>query len=255
MDPQLLAKEKIVINTSVSKQMYSFSKANRFCAWGRKEADMLYDLPSTLDKRATSLGKGNKSDFTAESRKKTQAIYNIPREFDLKRKNSPQYTFGLGRNECRNLVMMKRDNYPSPNTYNPYKQFGKEALKFSLFGRNWASKTTSSSSGSPGPGQYSFPSINQQGRYPITSLNNTQQNAFQKASRFNYKYSRTPAPTEYNLTTFFNKTGRHYNSKYESAVAKTMASRTDFGSTYFKNISPGPGSYDFFSDFEGFRRK
>lgn len=254
MDPQLITKEQVGINTSVSKMMYSFGKANRFGSWSRKETDAFYNLPSTLDKRAASLGRGNKSDFTIESRKKAQAIYNIPREFDLHRKNSPQYSFALGRNECKNFNFIKKDSNPGPNIYNPYKSFGKDAAKYSMLGRDWPNKNEASSR-APGPGQYAFPAINNKGKYPVTSLNNTQQNSFQKAPRFNYQYSRTPGPTEYNLNTLFNKTGKHYVSKYESSVAKTMASKIDFGSNYVQNTCPGPGQYDFFSDFEGFKRR
>ena len=47
-------------------------------------------------------------------------------------------------------------------------------------------------------------------------------------------------------------TGVVYNSKFTSNLGKTMGMK--FSKIGEKLITPGPGAYDFFSDFEGFGR-
>ena len=101
IDPQLINKYKVTINTSSSKQMYSFGKENRFRAY-KARTDVFYNLPSTLEKRKAGFGYGTKSDFTKGAIKgKVDKYYDIPREFEVFRKNTPQYTMGAGREVCK----------------------------------------------------------------------------------------------------------------------------------------------------------
>ena len=51
----------------------------------------------------------------------------------------------------------------------------------------------------------------------------------------------------------FNRTGFHYTSRYDSMIAKTMSDRPKkFYAPIKKSTTPGPGSYDVFSDFCGY---
>ena len=64
---------------------------------------------------------------------------------------------------------------------------------------------------------------------------------------------KTPGPGRYETTTMFNRTGLHYSSKFHSMMAKTMSDRPkDFYAPYKASTTPGPGSYDVFSDFNGY---
>ena len=51
----------------------------------------------------------------------------------------------------------------------------------------------------------------------------------------------------------FNNTGLHYTSRFHSNIAKTISNRPrDFYAPYKMSTTPGPGSYDVFSDFNGY---
>ena len=51
----------------------------------------------------------------------------------------------------------------------------------------------------------------------------------------------------------FNQTGLHYTSRFHSNIAKTISNRPrDFYAPYKISTTPGPGSYDVFSDFNGY---
>ena len=51
----------------------------------------------------------------------------------------------------------------------------------------------------------------------------------------------------------FNRTGLQFTSKYNSTMAKTMSNRPDnFYRPVKPSTTPGPGSYDAFSDFNGY---
>lgn len=263
LDPQLLTKEKVVINTSTSKQMYSFGRRKRFADFSKTNENFFYNLPSIFDeqtrihyRKGMSFGYGTKSDFTKGINKgKSENYYDIPREFEIDRHSTPQYSFGRGRDICKRPETVGKTNIPGPGTYNVRKDFGYDAKKFSLFGRTWANKTTNKTANQPGPGQYKYLCINKTGKYPTSLFKNSRQSTFLKTPRFNYYYSKNPSPNHYQLTDLSkNYKGELFVSKYSSNVAKTMSSRPrDFLSPKL-STTPGPGSYDFFSDFAGFSK-
>ena len=63
LNPQLLTKRKVIINTSTSKQMYKFGKEKRFKNYSKPYEAFFYDLPSVRDNFTTTLGKGKNSIF------------------------------------------------------------------------------------------------------------------------------------------------------------------------------------------------
>ena len=136
-NPEVLTKVNVNINSSSSKQMYTIPKAERF-KYSKVGVDSIYNLPSVMEKRSAGLGYGQKNDFTKGGmRGKTDSIYNIPREFDLKRRNTPQYSFGKGRDVCKKPEFNVVKATPGVGTYNIGKNLGDDALKFSIFGREW----------------------------------------------------------------------------------------------------------------------
>ena len=92
--------------------------------------------------------------------------------------------------------------------------------------------------------------INLEGKYPSSMLSNSIQNKFSKEARFlNLKDNGNPAPNAYKLESMIKGNGIVYNSRYSSNLGKSMSWRNNELS---KSDTPGPGAYNFFSDFEGF---
>ena len=58
-----------------------------------------------------------------------------------------------------------------------------------------------------------------------------------------------PAPNNYFPESMIKGNGVIYNSRYYTSLGKTMGARLNDLS---KSATPGPGAYEFFSDFEGF---
>ena len=256
-DPQLLSKRKVIINTSTSKQMFKFGNEKRFMNYSKPYDAFFYDLPSVKDKFTTTLGKGKKFDFFKDVMKnKTHCYYDIPREFDIKRRNTPQYSFGKGRDVCKRPEFNVIKATPGVGTYNIGKELGQDALKFSIFGREWVNRKISPSNAfiTPGPGQYEETlKTNASGNYSSSLYGNTWKIKFAGPQRFKNNDFKTPGPGNYETTTMFNRTGLHYTSKFHSMMAKTMSDRPkNFYAPYKKTNTPGPGSYDVFSDFNGY---
>ena len=121
--------------------MYKCGLEKRFRSFKKPWDAFFYDLPSVKDKFTTTLGIGNKSDFTKDVMKnKSHNYYNIPREFDLRRKNTPQYSFGKGRDICKKPEFKDEKPTPGVGSYNLRKELGSDALKFSIFGREWVNR-------------------------------------------------------------------------------------------------------------------
>ena len=133
---------------------------------------------------------------------------------------------------------------------------GDDALKFSIFGREWAHRKISPSNAfiTPGPGQYEESlKTNSSGNYISSLYGNTWKIRFAGPQRFKHPIINTPGPGTYQMKTMFNRTGFHYTSRYNSMIAKTMSDRPrNFYASIKKSSTPGPGSYDVFSDFCGY---
>lgn len=246
-----VTREAVTINFSPSKQMYSFGKAQRFNEIKSKNDCFYYNLPNVRDKRSTSIGYGVKSDFSKPIPGRSSNIYDVPREFDLNRYNSPQFTFGLGREKCKTKNDLRKDNYPGPGNYNTKPRFGTDGKKFSIAGKMSVGEKDQSF---PGPGAYGFMCINEQGKYPDSSLNNSPRFGFgfDKMKRFNESFNKNPGPGQYRTMCSIDGIGKIFTSRYGSNLGKSLGIK-------HKDLScsmatPGPGSYNVFSEFEGFEK-
>ena len=257
INPEVLKKVDVNINSSTSKQMYTFGKNPRF-RYLKPSNWSFYNLPQLKSTRSAAFGFGNRSDFTKSLRKgKAQVYYNLPSDFDIRLHRSPQYSMGKGREECKRPVNNIDKNDPGPGAYNIEKPLGYNSLKFSIFGRDWSKKDENRHKRNfPGPNHYNQKLIiNGNGRYPISTFSNTHGSTFSNAERFKSKFNNNPGPGTYENKIVFNGTGFYFDTKYGSNVAKTMHDRPpQFYRKNKDNGTPGPGSYDFFSDFEGFQR-
>ena len=175
-----------LLNHSKSKYMYSFGKAQRFPSIGKMYGgSFFYNLPEVRMKRTTSLGYGNKYDFTNDAKSKSPVFYNFKSDFDQKNPNGPKYSFGLGREKMYKSVDMAG---PGPGKYDTGRQFGKDAIKYTMRLKCQRSSSTGNF-GSPGPGAYSIiTKINPNGTFTVSKYENVHPVEFckDKSKRFNY---------------------------------------------------------------------
>jgi len=255
INPEVLTKVDVIINSSTSKQMYTFGKANRFDYRNRGNKNFGYNLPDLTSKRSAGIGYGIKTDFTRVNRDKNDNIYNLGSDFDQNNRygHSPKYTMRPGRDLCK-LSNNKSDtsSTPGPSSYNPYKPFGSYGPSYSMSFRYGNERNEAKFS--PGPGAYKYESINPEGKYSNGRLCNAPTNKFSSNERFKYKIDRSPGPGSYNNMALIGKD--IIDSRYKTNVGKTMSFRYGGKNGLSSSMqTPGPGSYDFFSDFEGFNKK
>ena len=250
LNPELLTKANVIINTSTSKAMHQFPKAERFKKVTRDTSSFFYNIPTMFSKRSASIGYGTKCNLKPSNSGKSDNIYNIPREFDLsKNYGAPKYTFGLSRDVCKMPTTKNESQLPGPCSYSPYKKFGENSLHYSM---SFRYDKKSPNFNNPGPGAYNFMQTNLKGSYGSSTLCNSVLSKFPLEQRFKYNYSKYPGPGSYNCENLIKGNGVVYNSKFSNNLGKTMGLK--FARVGEKLVTPGPGAYDYFSDFEGFGR-
>jgi hypothetical protein len=236
-------------NHSVSKFQYSFSKANRFNKEHREGADQFYNLPSAKEERSTILGYGQRSNFTKGFSCGADNLYNVKRSFDPNNLIGPKYSFPNGRESYEkvfnpNMKTNTDKSFPGPGQYNNTKPFGEDSIKFSLAGKLGSSLVTNRDA--PGPGTYKNPNqLNDTGKYPSSLIRNIKVSNFgnDKEERFNYRYNNVPGP-KYKYNSYISKP--IFNSQFKSSFKYSFAGRYN---TEHKDDTPGPGSYQYFSEF------
>jgi hypothetical protein len=196
MSDQLYTKQQITdnqINHSSAKQMYSFSKAERFPPLKRiGYSDNFYVLPPLKHPRGASFGYGKKYDFTQSPNRCNQpAFYSGKRDYDPDSPVGPSYTFGIAREKYEKVYYKTNKtidrNVPGAGKYLPKIQCT-EPPKYTMGVRYSQQKTRNA--GSPGPGSYpSVLQISADGKYPSSKYRNITAMSFgsPNAQRFNYK--------------------------------------------------------------------
>ena len=178
--PRRKGSPKTEIQSKNLKVTHFFSSSSAF-----------YNLPSVNSNRSTSLGRGEKYDFTRNGRGKNPQFYNLPSDFDPKKPHTPSWSFGISRSYYEKVYYESSKfvdkNNPGPGKYNHIKPFGSDAFKFSMFGKG-NSKTFSQTAKCPGPGEYPIVSINTKGKYPLSNMKNATTIVFglSKEKRFTY---------------------------------------------------------------------
>jgi len=239
------------LNTSLTKQAYSFGKAIRFKKDDKKDnLYHFYNIPEKKSTRGTTLGYGKKCNYSQIIGCGSNKLYAAPSYFDPKQHNAPEYTFGVSR-----LQKRRYEQSPGP-IYNISKNFG-EGIPTYVFGKDSRSKKNNRSSSVPGPGAYYNEKNHGLSVSCSSSLINSASIIFGKEKRFrNGLKDRTPGPGEYNIPSLINNSGMiNYNSKYTSIPARSFLSGRHDYKFKKKDSSPGPGAYNSFSIFEGYTKE
>lgn len=156
----------------------------------------MYDVPSKLDKRGTSLGYGNKYDFTKYLRN-SAPFYNIKSDFDTKQPYAPSFTFGISREyyeKVSSRVLTKvyiegKNNsdksFPGPGAYSWAKPLGSNASKYSM---SFRTDKNPHPDRVPGPGAYNSIQMNVDGKYPNSTFKNATSIVFGVSKEPRFKY-------------------------------------------------------------------
>ena len=237
-----------LLNNSPSKYMFSFSKTPRFFKIKQDEGiDKFYNLPSTLTKRSTAMGFGNRLNFTAKN-SDTEFI-SIKRYFDKNYQPGYKFSFGVSRDKFSKVyypgLKLNDTSIPGPGKYNVRKGPGLNSPKFTM--RQKLGKVINTRPLSPGPGQYSpVININSEGKYPLSKISNVHTINFgnNRTRRFFYKINNVPGPGTYKLKGLL---GINFVSKYNSG--KLISIHRKYETKKIIDSTPEPGSYSSFSEF------
>ena len=247
----ILYKPRIIINNSSSKAMYSFPTARRFPKEEEDYSTFFFEKPSTLNQRKAFIGYGNRSTILLNRSGKTDMYYDLPPSINAYAKDGcPKYTFGFSRAVCRVPVSLDQRKTPGPSSYFPYEKFGKNGAKYSM---SFRYKYKKEPDNFPGPGSYEIPGLNKQGKYINSNYKNLQIPKFGKSKRFiDYDFN-IPGPGAYNQENLTKGNGIIFNSKFGNSIGRTIGKKLKKIKDKF--ITPGPGAYEVFSEFQGLNRR
>eukprot|EP00830_Metopus_es_P001488 TRINITY_DN11284_c0_g1_i1.p1 TRINITY_DN11284_c0_g1~~TRINITY_DN11284_c0_g1_i1.p1 ORF type:complete len:313 (-),score=29.65 TRINITY_DN11284_c0_g1_i1:22-960(-) len=244
------------VNTSASKQLFSFSKAPRFNYTNNVYCNQpFYQLPETKDNRKTTLGIGPRNTLMLKNISPSPGTYPLPSDFTKDKKKG--FQFGIGR-DAYSKVFYKESppqstTAPGPGTYASTNSALKSSPKFSMRTRTAEFGIAASSKGIPGPGQYQLPtSIDPKGRYQFAKYRNSAATLFNPPSSVRFKDTKgfVPGPGQYSTPSAISKEGTYAISNFRSSgsIRFLQGSRAAISSSS-SLLSPGPGSYRLPSEF------
>ncbi|CAD8122428.1 unnamed protein product [Paramecium sonneborni] len=231
------------LNTSTSKQMYTFPKAKRWLEVKDNLCPPIYQLPTTLSKRGAGIGFGKKTNMTQET------ITPGPNYYTVQKSQEQGWTMGLGRehaNKYESIFLGLVQNTPGPGTYK-FKD-GISPVRYSMRQRF---STRNEIETKPGPGHYNLPSsINSKGIYALSQYRNSgavllspPKNSSERKIRDN-----TPGPGSYQEIGSIDPKGTYFCSKFSASKCNKF-SRAQRTMSEYRNKSPGPGTYKLPSEF------
>jgi hypothetical protein len=164
------------INNSVSKQLYSFSKSDRFPVHKSLNNKISYEIKSEFNKQG-AMGSGRPFHHTS-----TRFSYyaspdksgKLPSPFQYKLGNTfgekcvttnAKYSFGMGRGDMKRIFIedIKKHgdtNLPGPGRYSPDKGFPSYGINYSMASRLPTEKLSLEKSKKlPGPGFYQYAEV------------------------------------------------------------------------------------------------
>ncbi|CAK86276.1 unnamed protein product (macronuclear) [Paramecium tetraurelia] len=243
---------KSPLNHSVSKQLYSFPKANRFKEFKDTACPNIYTLPSMMSKRGAGIGYGQKSDLISESITPGPNNYQIRTTLNT----SNGWTMPVGRdksNKYEGIFLGLIQKTPGPGQYEFHES--KSPIKYSMRMRTESHKEKDRK---PGPGEYNLPeALTENGKYQISKFRDSGAIILSPpkalSSRFSPAHQRTPGPGQYQHKGDIDPQGLYYCSKFADTKS-TVFTKAKRELTKIRMESPGPGAYKLPSEF-GFYEK
>ncbi|KAL4454301.1 hypothetical protein ABPG74_012258 [Tetrahymena malaccensis] len=243
------------INSSHSKQQFSFPKQERFLNNKKSYCQSAaYELGSQLNKRSTGLGFGYKSDFTkGDLDKPGPDRYSVISIFEVENSKKKGFTFSLGREKIKFRQILPSKITPGPGQYEVDDSKKSRKYLYSMGQRTVYPFSISTSKSVPGPDAYDIEGMNKTGSYFVSKYSGSKASVFAPptSTRFSYmnrnKY--IPGPGAYSYETF-TQIGKYHNSKLRS-VAGGKFSQEGRSNYVCKDaiLSPGPGAYRVLSEF------
>ncbi len=156
--------------------------------------ELLPQLPSIKSTRFTTMGKGNRTDFSKLKRVNCEQFYNIPSDFNSKKPVGSAFSFGISREYYKKVYDGNNKSFdncnPGPGKYDISRKLGSDAPKFSIYPKiEFKDPNINKSKLSPGPGEYKLISINPTGKFSASKFSNVPNIIFgmNKDKRFKYK--------------------------------------------------------------------
>ncbi|CAD8196678.1 unnamed protein product [Paramecium octaurelia] len=231
------------LNTSKTKQMYTFSKAKRWVDPKDNVCPPIYQLPTTLSKRAAGIGYGKKMNITQET------ISPAPNSYQVQTAREHGWTMGLGRdraNKFESIFLGLVQKTPGPGSYN-FKD-PQSAVRYSIRQRLQSRRNKDRK---PGPGEYDLPSsINSRGKYALSQYRDSGAVILSPPRAHSDRKLResTPGPGSYKETGNMDPLGTYFCSKFGASRCNKFP-RAQRILSENREGSPGPGQYKLPSDF------
>jgi hypothetical protein len=242
------------LNNSVSKQQFSFPKQARFADYAPKQwcSQSFYDLPSTKNVRTTSLGYGNKYDFTSGVAANPAPNNYNPNTTIADEVKNKHFTFGQRTMKDSPVDVSRTKFIPGPGAYDVESTLKKTGVTI-------ASRTPYVVGGNdtldrrrmPGPGAYKLPdAVHAKGTYPVSKFKNSGACLISPADRFpsGIKQRENPGPGTYELGGL-KPDGKYFFSKYASTGGRKFGSPPPKNASLNLTLAPGPGTYVLPSEF------
>ncbi|CAD8100156.1 unnamed protein product [Paramecium primaurelia] len=240
------------LNNSISKQRYTFSKAARETYSTKLINGSMYNLPDSLSKRMAGIGYGQKHDFTKHVKQvPAPNKYDIKSFAELNMEEKKGIQFALGREDTwlQGIWATLTQSTPPPDRYQiPSTVTRRQKFTFGQRTQSLQKFNT------PGPGNYEYvQAISSKGVYPLSKFQNSgaciigkDQERFKTLGVNDY-----PEPGRYSLENIgINQSGIYPKNGMRSAVQQTFSKSTRKGPYEINKVTPGPGRYKMFSEFD-----
>lgn len=251
------------VYVSKSKQLYSFSKSERFKKLILKnKCEKYYDPPSTKSTRSTSFGYGSRTRFDKRDKSPCPGRYELQSDFDSATKKGKVYTFGTCREAYKKVYIkahpVKDLDIPGPGTYDVRASPGKEAKKYTMRPRTAGNRDGTKT---PGPGTYNMiQGTSAKGNQFLSNFSSSRASVFnpRRSSRFleiAKEIRGKPGPGQYPIANTISQKGDYFNSKFKSSQCRVFGSEKREFQLKIRPGTPGPGSYGTVSNFHSSPRR
>lgn len=243
-------------NNSPTKAQFSFPHAERFNISNKVNqcAVAYYEVKDSVyrNQRTTSLGKGQKYDFTRNGKDNPGPNAYYPTNLTIASENKKGPCFGVSREKMTNQglsqILKTSKNIPGPGAYEPLLPKTQQTVSFHLKLENKKLGITNI-----GPGSYNINSTFEPNKPIFNSKHRSVKGvkfgqALQKENNIDEKDNNKVLPMVVDKTYQLNANGNYFNSKYPNSKCRSFGKATRDSKQ--KGIAnPGPGQYRMPSEF------